>query len=529
MQVPMLINDFLYRARDLYGEKEAVVDGLQRFTYSEFAERCFRLANALSSLGIKKGDRVGILSPNSHYFLESFYGTSLIGAVLVPLNYRLVSDDFQYAFSHAGVRVILADSELTNSLDEIRDRLPAVEHWIVARFDDAPVPEGWLDWESLVTVAAPTPPESPEIDENDLVSINYTSGTTARPKGVMLTHRNFYINAYNFISHLGISHDDNEMWTLPMFHCNGWGGVYAVTAMGGKHVIVRVPEPKGLFQLVQDEKITFACMAPAVLARILDYPDYADFNITTKPRIACAGAPPPLTFVHRLEDELGWTFLQLYGLTETAPILTMAEPKPHLNLEGGELYRIKARAGHAALGVDLRVIGEGGLDVPQNDETVGEVAARGNMIFKGYWEQPEETSKVVRDGYFYTGDLATMDEHGYINIVDRAKDVIISGGENISSIEVEDILYRHPSVLEAAVVGIPHEKWGETPLAVIVPQAGESPSAEEIIEFCKENLAHFKAPTRVELTEALPRTATGKLKKFELRDAYWENGKRRVN
>ena len=207
----------------------------------------------------------------------------------------------------------------------------------------------------------------------------------------------------------------------------------------------------------------------------------------------------------------------------------MAEPKPHLNLEGGELYRIKARAGHAALGVDLRVIGEGGLDVPQNDETVGEVAARGNMIFKGYWEQPEETSKVVRDGYFYTGDLATMDEHGYINIVDRAKDVIISGGENISSIEVEDILYRHPSVLEAAVVGIPHEKWGETPLAVIVPQAGESPSAEEIIEFCKENLAHFKAPTRVELTEALPRTATGKLKKFELRDAYWENGKRRVN
>jgi fatty-acyl-CoA synthase len=529
MEVPMLVNDFIYRARDLYGGKEAVVDGSKRFTYSQFAERCFRLANVLTSLGVQKGDRVGILSPNSHHFLESFYGTSLIGAVLVPLNYRLVSADFQYAFSHAGVRVILADSDLTDLLDEIRKDLPSVEHWIVASFNNAPIPIGWLDWDALVDEASSQAPPLPEVDENDLVSINYTSGTTARPKGVMLTHRNFYINAYNFISHLGITHDDNEMWTLPMFHCNGWGGVYALTAMGAKHVIVRTSEPKDLFQIVQDEKITFACMAPAVLARLLDYPDYASFNITTKPRIACAGAPPPLTFVQRLEKEIGWTFMQLYGLTETAPILTMAEPKPHLNLEGEELYRIKARAGHSALGVNLRVIGEGGHDVPQDDETVGEVAARGNMIFKGYWQQPEETKKVVRDGYFYTGDLATIDQYGYINIVDRAKDVIISGGENISSIEVEDILYRHPAVLEAAVVGIPHEKWGETPLAIIVPQFGETPSQEEIIEFCRENLAHFKAPTRVELTKALPRTATGKLKKFELRDTYWGDSGRRVN
>ncbi len=530
MEVPMVVNDFLFRAESLYGPKEAVVDGDKRFTYAEFAKRCYKLAHALAGLGVAKGDRVGILSPNSHHFLESFYGTSLIGAVLVPLNYRLVSADFQYAFSHSGVKVIIADSDLTDALDGIRDDLPDVEHWVVARYGDAPTPDGWQEWEELVAGQPETVPPDPELDENDLVSINYTSGTTARPKGVMLTHRNFYANAYHFIAHLGISHDDVEMWTLPMFHCNGWGGVYALTAMGGKHVVVRAPDPAGLYGLMRDEGITFACMAPAVLARILDFEDAGEYEIATKPRFVCAGAPPPITFVERLEKERGWTFMQIYGLTETAPILTVAEPKPHVNTEGDALYRLKGRAGHPSVGVQLRVVGEGGGDVPWDDAAIGEVAARGNMVFKGYWNQPEETAKVVRDGYFYTGDLATVNEHGYINIVDRAKDVIISGGENISSIEVEDVLYRHPKVLEAAVVGIPSERWGETPLAVIVLQQGEQSTPDEIIEFCRENMAHFKVPRQVEFATELPRTATGKLKKFELREPYWAaSGGRRVN
>jgi fatty-acyl-CoA synthase len=530
MEVPMVVNDFLFRAESLYGPREAVVDGDKRFTYAEYARRCYRLAHGLASLGVGKGDRVGILSPNSHHFLESFYGTSLLGAVLVPLNYRLVSEDFQYAFSHSGAKVIIADSDLTDALDAIRDGLPDVEHWIVARYGDAPTPEGWLDWEELVAGQPETPPPDPELDENDLVSINYTSGTTARPKGVMLTHRNFYANAYHFIAHLGISHDDIEMWTLPMFHCNGWGGVYALTAMGAKHVIVRAPEPDLLYRLMRDEGVTFACMAPAVLARILDYEDAGEYEIATRPRFVCAGAPPPITFVERLEKERGWTFMQIYGLTETAPILTVAEPKPHVNTEGDALYRLKGRAGHPSVGVQLRVVGEGGRDVPWDDTAIGEVAARGNMVFKGYWNQPEETAKVVRDGFFYTGDLATVNEHGYINIVDRAKDVIISGGENISSIEVEDVLYRHPKVLEAAVVGIPSERWGETPLAVIVLQQGEEATADEITDFCRENMAHFKVPRRIEFVTELPRTATGKLKKFELREPYWaETGGRRVN
>ena len=529
MEVPLVVNDFLFRAEALYGPKEAVVDGAQRFTYAQFAARCYQLAHVLKGLGVDKGDRVGILSPNSHHFLESFYGTSLIGAVLVPLNYRLVPDDFQYAFSHSGAKVLLADSDLTDALDGLRADLPEVEHWIVARYGDAPLTDGWQDWEALIAGQPTVPPDDPQLDENDLVSINYTSGTTARPKGVMLTHRNFYTNAYHYIAHLGIDHDDVNMWTLPMFHCNGWGGVYALTAMGAKHAIVRTPDPDFLYSLMRDEGVTFACMAPAVLARILDYEDAGEYEIATKPRFVCAGAPPPVTYVERLEKERGWTFMQLYGLTETAPILTVAEPKPHVSAEGDALYRLKARAGHASLGVKLRVVGEGGRDVPWDDEGIGEIAARGNMVFKGYWNQPEDTAKVVRDGYFYTGDLATVNEHGYINIVDRAKDVIISGGENISSIEVEDVLYRHPKVQEAAVVGIPDEQWGETPLAVVVLQAGEDASGEEIIEFCRDNLAHFKAPRRVEFVAELPRTATGKLKKFELREPYWAESGRRVN
>ena len=529
MEVPMVVNDFLFRAEALYGPKEAIVDEDKRFTYAEYAARCYQLAHALQGLGVGKGDRVGILSPNSHHFLEAFYGTSLIGAVLVPLNYRLVSDDFQYAFDHSGAKVLLADSDLTGALDDIRDQLPAVEHWIVARYHDAPVPAGWTDWEELIAGQPATAPADPGLDENDLVSINYTSGTTARPKGVMLTHRNFYTNAYHYIAHFKIDHDDVDMWTLPMFHCNGWGGVYALTAMGAKHVIVRVPEGDTMFRIIRDEGVTFACMAPAVLARVLEFEDAGEYELHTQPRVVCAGAPPPVAFVERLEQERGWTFMQLYGLTETAPILTVAEPKPHVNAAGDALYRLKARAGHPGLGVHLRVVGAGGADVPWDDESIGEVAARGNMVFKGYWNQPEETAKVVRDGYFYTGDLATVNKDGYINIVDRAKDVIISGGENISSIEVEDTLYRHPKVREAAVVGIPHERWGETPLAVVVLQDGQQATEQEIVDFCREHLAHFKAPSKVEFAAELPRTATGKLKKFELREPYWGDKARRVN
>jgi len=525
MRVPLLVTDFLRRAAKLYPDKLAVVDGERRFTYRELQTRCFRLAHALRDLGIGRGDRVCILSPNSHFFLESFYGTSLIGAVLVPLNYRLIAADHEYIINHAGVRCVLVDREYTGIVDQIRPNLRTVEHWIAASYGEA-APDGWRDWDSWVAAAAATAPPPIEIDEDDLVSINYTSGTTARPKGVMMTHRNCYLNAYNLIAHLGVRHEDVELWTLPMFHCNGWGGVYALTAQAGTHVVLRAIDAKRIFELIAAEGVTFACMAPAVLRAVLDYPDKAAHAVRTRPRFTVAGAPPPAAFIERLERELGWQFIQIYGLTETAPLLTVSGPD--FNTRADDWAR-RSHAGVEGIGVDVQVKDADGQPVPQDGVTVGEICARSNVVFKGYWEQPEATAEAIRDGWFHTGDLAVWDATGNVNIVDRKKDVIISGGENISSSEIEDALYQHPAVLECAVIGVPDPKWGETPKALIVLRPNQSPTEEELLAFCREHLAHFKCPRSIEFIPELPRTATGKLQKFKLREKYWGDTKRRVN
>ena len=524
MQVPLLVNDFLRRAADLYPEKLAIVDGERRFTYRDFEARVNQLSRALTRLGIQKGDRVCILSPNSHFFLESFYGTSQIGAVLVPLNYRLVAADHEYILNHAGVKAVLVDWEYTGGVDAIRPNLETVEHWIEAR-DDVEPADGWTSWNDLLADSSSEPLEPVSLDENELVSINYTSGTTARPKGVMLTHRNCYLNAYNLIAHLGVRHDDVELWTLPMFHCNGWGGVYALTGMGGTHVVLRAVEGGAIYDLIEREGVTFACMAPAVLRTILDYPDKAKHEIEQKPRFTVAGAPPPAAFIQRLEEELGWSFIQIYGLTETAPLLTVSAPDHNTAPDD---WARRARAGVPGLGVEIELRDDDGRPVPRDGETPGEICARSNVVFAGYWEQPEQTAEAIRDGWFHSGDLAVWDEMGNVHIVDRKKDVIISGGENISSPEIEDALYQHPAVLECAVIGVPHEKWGETPVALIVLRSGETPSEQDILDFCRTRLAHFKCPTRVEFIPELPRTATGKLQKFKLRETYW-GGDRKVN
>ena len=522
MQVPLLVDDFLRRPAQLYPSKTAVVDGAKRFTYAEFQARVNRLSHALLGMGVAAGDRVCVLSPNSHFFLESFYATSQIGAVLVPLNYRLTAADHEYILNHAGVKVVLADWEYASVVDAIRPQLGAVEHYVVAQ-DAGPAPAGWQNWEALIDGQREKAPLPVARDENDLVSINYTSGTTARPKGVMLTHRNCTINAYGMIMHLGIQHQDVELWTLPMFHCNGWGGVYALTGMGGTHVVLRNVVAKDIYDLIEGEGVTFACMAPTVLRTILDYPDKSAHRIATKPRFTVAGAPPPAAFIERLEEELGWQFIQIYGLTETAPLLTVSQPDFATPKED---YARRARAGVPALGTEIVVLGDDGEPVPQDGASVGEVCARSNVVFAGYWEQPEETAKAMEGGHFHTGDLAVWDAGGNIHIVDRKKDVIISGGENISSPDIEDALYQHPAVMECAVIGVPHEKWGETPKALVVRRPGEEASEADLIAFCREHLAHFKCPTSIEFRDELPRTATGKLQKFKLREPYWQEGRR---
>ncbi|MEO6398115.1 MAG: long-chain-fatty-acid--CoA ligase [Tepidiformaceae bacterium] len=528
MEVPLLVNDFLRRAAKLYPNKVAIVDGDLRFTYSAFQARVNQLAHALTRLGVKQGDRVCILSPNSHYFLESYYGVTQLGAILVPLNYRLVASDHEYIINHAGVTTVLVDYEYTKVVDEIRPNLTTVTNWIVSDpAANATTPAGWTDWDQLVGGEPTTPTPTVEQDENDTTSINYTSGTTARPKGVMLTHRNCYINAYNFIAHLRIRHEDVELWTLPMFHANGWGGPFAITAMGATHVVLRSVVGSEIYRLIEEQKVTFACMAPAVLSTILNYPDGAGHHIQTGPRFVVAGAPPPAAFIERLEKEIGWEFIQIYGLTETAPILTVSEPDFH-NSDGQD-YTRRARAGGEAIGVDIQVLDDDGKPVPMDNETIGEVCCRSNVVLKGYWEQPEETARAIYGGYFHSGDLGVWDEFGNVNIVDRKKDVIISGGENISSPEVEAALYKHPAVLECAVIGVPSEKWGETPKALVVLRDGASATEQEILEFSRQHLAHFRCPTSVDFVESLPRTATGKLQKFVIREKYWEGVKRRVN
>jgi fatty-acyl-CoA synthase len=525
MQVPLLVDDFLRRSSRLYPSKTAIVDGDKRFSYAQFQDRVNRLSNALLSLGLEKGDRVCILSPNSHFFLESFYATSQTGLILVPLNYRLVPEDHRYIINHAGVKAVLVDHEYTGMIDAIRNELESVEHWISAADDGAKF-EGWTDWEEMISDAFAGEPPDACCDENDTVSINYTSGTTARPKGVMLTHRNCYINAYSLIAHLQVSHDDVELWTLPMFHCNGWGGVYALTGMGGTHVVLRAIDGRKIYDLIEQEKVTFACMAPTVLRVILDYPDRDRHDITTRPRFVIAGAPPPAAFIEKLESELGWQFIEIYGLTETAPFLTSSQPDYATRSDD---YARRARAGIPGIGVDLLVLDKNDNPVPRDGKSVGEICARSNVVFEGYWRQPDETDRAIYDGYFHTGDLAVWDELFNIHIVDRKKDVIISGGENISSPDIEDTLYRHPAVLECAVIGVPHEKWGETPKALVVVRPGHEVTGQQLSEFCRDNMAHFKCPTSFEFIEELPRTVTGKLQKFKLREQYWQGRDRTVS
>jgi len=393
--------------------------------------------------------------------------------------------------------------------------MPAVEHF-VALEGGGP---GWLDYETLIAAAAPDF-SRPEINENDLLSINYTSGTTARPKGVMITHRNAYLNTVGFLIHHPMSSAaERYLWTLPMFHANGWGFVWTVTAAGGTHVCLRKVDPNAVFDLARRERITMLCAAPTVLIGIANAPEAARAQVPRGVRVLTAGAPPAATTIERVEEELGWTVMQLYGLTETSPAITICEERPeYVALNTTDHARIKARQGVELItSGELRVVDERGNQVPRDGTTVGEITVRGNVVMEGYYRDPDATARAFQGGWFHSGDAAVVHPDGYVEIRDRMKDVIISGGENISSIEVEGVLLRHPSVMEVAVVGLPHEKWGEAPHAFVVCKPGATVDEEELRGFARARLAGFKVPKGVTLLAELPKTATGKIQKFVLR------------
>src|SRR5215467_11135192 len=516
MKVPLTIGDYLDRGAAVYSHRTAVFDepgtagSLGAITYRELAGRARGMALALDDLGVGHGERVAIVSPNASRFLISFFGVSGYGRILVPVNYRLNSDEISYILGHSGASVLLVDPDSADSLRDV-----SVKHKILL--------DGVADTALFAEAPEGAQPAVWAADEDFTASINYTSGTTARPKGVQLTHRNCWVNAATFGWHTAVTDRDVYMHTLPMFHCNGWGMPYAVTGMGVPQVVVRKVDGEEILRRIDEHGVTLLCGAPAVVAAILAAA--AERRAAGQPipgagsvRIVVAGAPPPSKTIERIETELGWEFIQIYGLTETAPLLTINRaPAEWDGKPADERAKLQSRAGVPAIGVKVRT-----------DEE-GEVLARSNVVFEGYWEQPQESAEALEDGWFHTGDEGRMEHGEYLVISDRKKDVIISGGENVSSVEVEDCLYQHPGVAEAAVIGVPDTRWGETVKALVVVRQGHDVTEAELIEHCRSRLSHFKCPTSVELRDVLPRTATGKLQKFKLREPYWTGFDRRVN
>ena len=514
MQTPLSPLDFARRTRRLHGAREAVVDGSLRLTYEQFFDRCDRWSAALQGLGVRQGDRVATIAPNTHAQLESFYAVPQIGAVLVPVNYRLTPEDFVYIVNHSGTSVVCAHSDYLAEVDGVRDQMPGVRHFVALEGSR----DGWLDYEAAIAAAAPDF-SRPEIGELDLLTINYTSGTTAQPKGVMITHRNAAMNVIGTMLHLPVLIGERYLWTLPMFHANGWTYTWTVTAAAATHVCLRKVDPATVFGLIRDEHVGWMCAAPTVLISLANVSPEVRGEVVPGVRVVTAGAPPAAATIERLEGEFGWEVTHVYGLTETAPFITVCVPLPeHTGLPGAERAVVKARQGVELLtSGELRVVDADGNEVPADGQTLGEITVRGNVVMDGYYNDPEATKRVMGDGWFHTGDAAVVHPDGYVEIRDRIKDVIISGGENISSVEVEGALLRHPAVAEVAIVGMPSEKWGETPHAFVVLRSGASATEPELIAFVRDRLAHFKAPRGVTFVDELPKTATGKIQKYVLR------------
>jgi fatty-acyl-CoA synthase len=514
METPLTPLEFARRARKLHGQREAVVDGDLRLTYAQFGMRCDQWSVALAKLGVGKGDRVATIAPNTHQHLEQFYAIPQLGAVIVPINYRLSAEDFVYVVTHSGASILCVHADYLNLVDSVRARMPNVKFFVALEGQKS----GWLCYQTLLQQSTELP-EFPRVTESDLLSINYTSGTTSRPKGVMITHRNAWMNSIGSLAHWPMTPADRYLWTLPMFHANGWTFTWTVTAAGATHVCLRNVEATAVYEMVQRERVTHLCAAPTVLISIANGPEQQRRKLPRGVRVITAGAPPAAATLERMEAEFGWDMTHVYGLTETAPFICICEPLPeHAALASAERAIIKARQGVELItSGELRVVDSEMRDVPQDATTMGEIVARGNVVMLGYYNDLQATAAAFAGGWFHSGDGAVVHPDGYVEIRDRFKDVIISGGENISSIEVEGALLRHPAVLEVAVVGMPHEKWGESPHAFVVLRDGGSATDTELKTFARSVLAHFKVPSEFHFVNELPKTATGKIQKYVLR------------
>jgi len=521
MNVPLTPIRFLRYACRQFPKKLAVVCGPERLSYEEFGDRAARLGGALRQVGVRPGDRVAFLSANCHRLLEAYYGVLEASAVLLPLNIRLSARELAYILNDSGARVLFYQEQFAPLVERFRPELQTVQKFVPL---DHVSPASWAEkknYDQLLSAAQPELRDIMGVDEESLAELFYTSGTSANPKGVMLTHRNVYLHALNVAVIFNTGWDTVELHTIPLFHANGWGVAHSLTMIGGRHVMIGKFDPPEVFRLIQQEKVHACSLVPAMATALVHCPERSNYDLSSLKRITLGGAASSPTLVRQVEERIGCVCYSGYGLTETAPVLTTSQIKPGVSWQGDERFDGQSRTGFALPGVEVRVVDAEGNDVPRDGQSIGEIVARADGVMAGYWGQPDATAEVMRDGWFHTGDMAIIDKDNYVLIVDRKKDIIVSGGENVSSLEVENALLAHPAVYEVAVIPVPDERWGEVPKALTVLKPGMLASEAELLEFCSGRLARYKCPRSVEFIDSLPRTGTGKVLKKELRKKYW--------
>ena len=521
MNIPLTPLRFLRYAEQQYPRRTAVVCNENRYNYAEFADRARRLAGALVQNGVQPGDRVAFLCTNCHRLLEAYYGVLEAGAVLLPLNVRLSAAELGYILNDAGATTLFVEKQFLPLVEAFRKNLTSVKTLVLLEG----APEGsWLlplNYEELLAAAPLHRADVATVDENAVAELFYTSGTSAHPKGVMLTHRNIYLHAMHVCMAFQIPNANVELHTIPLFHANGWGVPHFLTVLGGKHVMIQRFDPREVFRLIEKEGARTCSLVPIMATALVHCPERKNYNLSSLTRIVIGGAASSPTLIREVEEAFGCQCFSGYGLTETSPALSLSPMKEGMGWEGEQRYAGQAMTGFPVPGVEMRVVDSNDQDVPADGRSIGEIIVRGDGVMEGYWRQPEATAEAFRGGWFHTGDMATLNEDGYFLVVDRKKDIIVSGGENISSLELEKTILAHPAVLEAAVLPVPDEKWGEVPKALVVLKPAAQASESELLDFCRSRLSHYKCPRSFEFVDNLPKTGTGKILKKDLRKKYW--------
>jgi fatty-acyl-CoA synthase len=528
MFVPLSVLEFRDRAAKFFGDKIGVIDGESQFTYRTFATRTHRLANALVELGVAAGDRVSFITFNTHHLLEAYYGVIEGGAVLNPINIRLAPHEIAYILDHAASKVVFYHRDFAPLVEDLAPRLATRPTFVVLEGE----PGGLADHEYEALLASGSAdPRHPDIDENALAELFYTSGTTGLPKGVAMTHRELYLHSLMAQIGLAFNQDDVVLHVVPLFHVNGWGTPHFLTMIGGRHVMLRRFDPTALMTLVEQHRVTRLLAVPTIFNAVLNSRERSRFDLSSLRQLIVGGSPASPALIRALEAELGVEAIVGYGLTETSPIITLAQPRTVLtDSEPAEARQERqSMTGWEIPGVRIRVVDATGADVRADGEQIGEIVVRGNTVMDGYYREPEATASAIRNGWLHTGDMATIDEAGYLLIKDRSKDIIISAGENISSVEIEVALDAHPAVLESAVVAAPDEKRGEVPVAIVVLKPDAPATSRELRSWCRDRLAAHKVPREIHFRDALPKGGTGKILKAELREPFWAGLEARVH